>query len=397
MRVIIEGDTMELSSNVKKNYFFIFISRFDLTHGIWMLYLASKGLSLFQIGLMETIYHISSFLMEIPTGAIADIFGRKTSRLLGRIVSVASVLVMIYGTNIYAFAFSFFLTALSNNLESGAGDALIYDSLKQLNIEDTYLKVCGRNELFYQMTKTLSLLVGSYIATLSYTGVYKAALIVSVVSVFQALSFIEPDIGRVEKKENLWLTFINQLKSSFSVLSGNKKLVEMIVALEIFSTFYTTEFFYMQNRLKSLGHTEFEIGIILAIGALMAAIGATQTYKLEARFKLKGILKIVSLIAIVAFWGMTIESYEKYAFILLSGTEGVLFVVISDYVNKRIPSDRRATILSFQSMIFSLFMILLFPICGLIGDYYSLNLAFILIAIISTFSLLMMIYITSKK
>lgn len=388
---------MELKNNIRKNYIFILISRFDLTHGIWMLYLASKGLSLFQIGLMETIYHISSFSMEIPTGAIADIFGRKTSRVLGRVASVLATIVMILGGNVYAFAFGFFLTALSNNLESGAGDALIYDSLKELGQEHTYLKIGGRNELFYQVTKTLSLLLGSYIATFSYTGVYKAALVVAVVSVVQALSFVEPNIGKVKKEEHLWLTFKKQLVSSFQVLSGNRELVEMIFALELFSTFYTTEFFYMQNHLKALGHSEFQIGVVLAVGALAAAVLATQTYKLEARFKLKKLLTVVSIIAIIGFWGMTVSGVEKYAFILLSGAEGTLFVVMGDFINKRIPSDKRATILSFQSMIFSVFMIILFPIVGLIGDFIGLGKAFILVAVVSTFSLGAIIYLSRKK
>lgn len=41
-----------------------------------MIYLAGKGMSLTQLGLLETIFHITSFTMEVPTGAVADIFGR---------------------------------------------------------------------------------------------------------------------------------------------------------------------------------------------------------------------------------------------------------------------------------------------------------------------------------
>lgn len=125
-------NTKKLGQNIPKDYLFTFLSRFDLTHGIWMLYLASRGLTLFQIGIMETIYHISSFLMEIPTGAIADIYGRKVSRILGRLSTIIATLIMIYGGETIHFAISFFFVALGNNLESGAGEALIYDSLKEI-------------------------------------------------------------------------------------------------------------------------------------------------------------------------------------------------------------------------------------------------------------------------
>lgn len=55
----------------------------------------------------------------------------------------------------------------------------------------------------------------------------------------------------------------------------------MIIVLELFSTFFTTEFFYMQNLLKSSGDSAFEIGIILSTGALFAAFVASQAYRLK--------------------------------------------------------------------------------------------------------------------
>lgn len=391
------GFSNKLRDNIRKDYIFTLISRFDLTNGIWMLYLASRGLSLFQIGLMETVYHISSFTMEIPTGAVADIFGRKTSRILGRISSVIATVIMIYGQNVVAFAISFVFTALSNNLESGAGEALVYDSLKEIDRENSYMKVRGRTELFYQLTKTVSLILGGYIAVSSYTDVYKFAFVVSAVSVIQALSFTEPTIGKVERAHNLMATFVMQIKNSFKALAGDRRIVEMIVALEIFSTLYTTEFFYLQNRLKALGHSEFQIGIVLAVGAAAAALLATQTHKLEKKFKLKGILTVVPILAVIAFWGMTIEGMEKYSFVLLSGLEGVMFVSMGDYINKLIPSKQRATILSLQSMVFSIFMIILFPIVGLLGDLYGLRSAFTVIAAISSIALLSLIFLTRKK
>ena len=385
-----------LKNNIYKDYVFTFLSRFDLTHGIWMLYLAYKGLSLFEIGLMETVYHISSFTMEIPTGAVADILGRKTSRVLGRIVSCFAITIMIFGNSVYAFALSFVLTALSNNLESGAGEALIYDSLKEINEDHLYMKIRGRNEFFYQVTKTVSLLLGGYIATLSYSKVYIISLVFAVITVLQSLTFVEPVIGKVEKKTSAFKTFIHQIVSSSEVLK-NRELLEMILALEIFSTFYTTEFFYMQNHLKAMGHSEFHIGIILSIGALFAALTATQAYKLEKRFKLKHIIKIAIVIALFAFWGMPIKGIEKYAFVALSAVEGLLFVVLSDYINKLIPSDKRATVLSFQSMIFSFFMIALFPVVGKVGDLYGLQTSFIMIAGVCTITLLGLLRVVSKR
>ncbi|NBK26550.1 MAG: MFS transporter, partial [Spirochaetia bacterium] len=98
----------------------------SFTHGIWMIYLASRGFSLIQLGALEAIFHITSFLMEVPTGSVADIWGRKTSRLAGRVCYALSLVLMYWGPTFWLQILAFVLSALGYNLESGAGDALLY-------------------------------------------------------------------------------------------------------------------------------------------------------------------------------------------------------------------------------------------------------------------------------
>ncbi len=54
-------------------------------------------MSLMQLGLLESIFHVTSFLMEIPTGVVADLFGRRMSRLIGRLLSVISLVLILLG------------------------------------------------------------------------------------------------------------------------------------------------------------------------------------------------------------------------------------------------------------------------------------------------------------
>ena len=80
-----------MESNIKKNYVFSFLMNFRLSSGLWMIYMASRGMSLTQIGFLEGIFHVTSLTMEVPTGSIADLFGRKLSRSMGRCLSFASI------------------------------------------------------------------------------------------------------------------------------------------------------------------------------------------------------------------------------------------------------------------------------------------------------------------
>ena len=114
----------KLKQNIWKNYGFMFL-RMDFTHGFWMIYLAQKGMSLIQLGFLETIFHITSFTMEIPTGMVADVHGRKRSRILGRIFFLAAMIILLKGESFLAFAIGFGFSAISYNLETGAGEALV--------------------------------------------------------------------------------------------------------------------------------------------------------------------------------------------------------------------------------------------------------------------------------
>ncbi|HRS22396.1 MAG TPA: MFS transporter, partial [Clostridia bacterium] len=101
---------IQLKNNINKNYIYTLLQNIDLTRGIWMIYLAGKGMSLTQLGLLEMIFHITSFLMEVPTGAVADIFGRRISRILGRVLSLVSVVILLAADCFLWFAISFVFT-----------------------------------------------------------------------------------------------------------------------------------------------------------------------------------------------------------------------------------------------------------------------------------------------
>ncbi|MEX1378334.1 MAG: MFS transporter [Eubacteriales bacterium] len=387
----------KLEKNINKQYVFHFISNLNFTRGIWMLYLAYKGLSLFEIGLMETVFHISSFLMEIPTGAIADIFGRKVSRTLGRAAAIVGTLIMILGNSTLAFAVAFVFSALSYNLESGAGEALVYDSLKEIGREKDYIKVAGIGEFLFNIASVVSMVAAGYVAAFSYENVYKIVLAVGVISLAVSLGFTEPTIGRAEKKQSILKTFFSQIADSFRAVKSDKRVLGIILASEMFAALYTTEFFYVQNKLKMAGSTTFEIGLILAAGSIAAAVLATQTHKLESKVSIKGIMKIGAVLGIAGFWGMSVIGLEPYAFVVLSAVEGMIFVAVTDYVNKLIPSQQRATILSLKSMMFSVYMIVLFPIAGKLGDIYGLGTSFVVIGVIATLSLGTILYMAYRK
>lgn len=389
-----ETNKYKLKSNIVKNYLFIFLNRLDLTQGVWMIYLAVKGMSLTQLGILEGIFHLTSFCMEVPTGIIADLWGRKVSRMLGRAFSFVSTIVLIFSNNFYMFALSFIISAISYNLESGAGDALIYDSLKQIGREKEYMKVNGNNEMFMQIGTLIALPLGGYLASKNYLLPFALSAVLAFITLVQAFSFTEPDIHRKREESNRAINLLKtQLVDSIKVIKNNKKVGFFIVFINVISLFITTLFYYLQNYWKVQGHSEFQIGIYLSISSLLAGIMATKVYKLERILKEKGILMFMPFVIILAMWGIALTNYSPIFYVVIGIMDSIVYVTVSDYINKLIPSENRATILSLESMVFSFLMIVVFPLIGKVGDAVSLNFAFKIMAGIGTAMVLLNTYI----
>ncbi len=153
-----------------------------------MIFLALKGFSLIELGLLEGIYHVTSFLMEIPTGAIADIWGRKLSRVMGRLIAIVAFLIMFLSGSFIIQAIGFMITAISNNLESGAGDALVYDSLLELDDISSYMSVAGKQELTYQSATIVAFLLAGFLAQYSYAYVFILSILFAFFAMISALS-----------------------------------------------------------------------------------------------------------------------------------------------------------------------------------------------------------------
>lgn len=362
-----------LKANVAKTYGFSFLTALSLTESIWMLYLAYRGMSLFQIGLLESIYHIFSLTFEMPTGMIADRFGRKFSRVLGRIATFSACILMIASDNFFMFTVAFLFTALGNNLESGAGDALLYDSLIEVDEENQYMKIKGRQEFFFQSAKLGSLVLGGFVATRSYELAYGITALIHFVSILQSLSFTEPSLT---KEIQVHGHMADHLMESLKAIWDNRHVFRFMLFMESFGLFFTTLYFYMQNYLKSGSYTEGHIGLFLAAVSLLSLLFSMLAHRIEPLIGQKRLIQLASFAIFICLLGTAFSSVPALFFLGMAAIDGLLFVTFSGYVNQLIPSAHRATLLSFQSMLFSLMMIIVFPIIGWTTEHYGFQFSF---------------------
>lgn len=377
--------TFNYYKNIRINYGFIALKNLNVTQGIWMIYLVSRGLSLFEVGLLEGIFHITSFLMETPTGVVADLFGRKISRIIGVLFNILSAILVLFSGSFLGFALSFIVSALSYNFESGAGDAMVYDSLLIEKKEEKYMHVAGKLEVIMQLAMVTALIIGGTIGNTSYELTYYVSIAVALVALVLVMFFKEP-IGRSEdghkKRLSIKKAIIGQYKDCFMIIKGNKKLVYLIAFFSAIGTFVTLSFYYLQVAWRYNDYSPGQIGLFLAVSCVSGAIGGSIAVKLDRKFGERAVLLYSPMLVMVAIPLFYFVKVSIVAFAVVSFVDSILYVTTRDYINKLIPSEKRATLLSFESTVFSLFMITLFPVFGFISDNIGIENAFLILGAI---------------
>ncbi len=132
---------MNLESNIWKFYIYKFLSGFFLIAPILIIFYLSIKISYFQLSLIASIGVLTIMIFEIPSGAFADLIGRKISVSSGLFLVAIQYLLIGYGQTYFYFLLGAILGGIGWSLVSGADIALLYDTLKKLNKEKSFQKI----------------------------------------------------------------------------------------------------------------------------------------------------------------------------------------------------------------------------------------------------------------
>lgn len=386
-------------NNISIDYVYTVLKNFNLSASIWMLYLAFKGLPLWQIGLLEGIFHVSSFLFEVPTGAIADLCGRKSALVLGRFFGLLSSIFLLVGHSFWAFLISFLFMALSYNLNSGSEEALVYDSLKYSNAEGDYLRVNSRINMLIEIAQCLSTFFGGLLAEKSFTLCFSTAIFLGFLELICAFFFTEPPITPDNvpvqqtdaSNKHVHTTIKTHFIITYNCIRQTPEILKVLLYFPAVFTFDTILFYYSQTYFSSLGYNKIEISIFLLIYSFGNILGAAFCDRLLKKTgnRLKYIAALIIGVGIFLFATKNLF-FILPAFICIGFFNSVLYPIQSNTLNALIPSAQRATILSVNSMVFSCFMAVGFPLYGFIADTYGYRSMFLMLG---GLALLMLVFL----
>lgn len=220
-----------VKKQIRNLYFITAIGSFQIAGASWVALLALRGFSIVQIGILESIFHVVSMCFEIPSGVVADVFGRRKTMIISQYLTLISGTFMILSNSFWTVALAIGLSALSYNFSSGTREALAYDSLKKADREAQYEKFASTEMMLYRISNSTATLCAGLALFLGYRIAYGIDLAVGLVTLIFAYRLTEVPANEKRCEDPILVQLQNCVKDSFAFLRENRKTRGIIVAV----------------------------------------------------------------------------------------------------------------------------------------------------------------------
>ena len=364
----------KIKKQINTLYLTSVLSNLSIT-GAWVAILAARGFSLVQIGFAETIFHITSLIFEIPSGLMADVYGRKKMLLLSNLMTAVAGIIMAMTDSFTGVCISFVFHALGYNFASGSGDALAYDSYKLVNMEDRYERYASNQLIIYRITSSISTMCAGLALLMGYRPAYLISAAWSLFTMLVGLRLVEVrlDTAKDEKKtsetkgilKKMFFDVISYFKESLLFLMRNPKAAKLMFANSFVGAIDILLLFFLQSKLRTTGISDLALGIALFIMELGGIAGAKLILKAKkARYVRLFIICTCGVIAGVLLEHTSIAALMTLGGFISSMADDALQIRTDAKLQDSFPSEQRATLISISSFTFSVIMIVLSPLAG---------------------------------
>lgn len=362
----------KMERNVRLFYVFIFLNRLDLWFAVIQLFFLDRGFSLTQYTLAGSVWYVSNLVFEVPTGALTDRLGKRVSMLLALLSLSLSLFILAVGQSYSCILLSYVLWGLSSSFETGTYSAFLYDSLRQGNREKDFRRVMGRVRALTIIAAALGSILAGYVGGISLHLPIMLNAFVPLLLCPLVLFFAEPEVsGAVEP------TYLLHIKESIRYVSRHRLVASLVLYSSIMGAAVWALYCFYQPLLKSFEITVERVGVLYSLFRLTSAAGA---YLSDSIYRALGEVTVylipVCLAASVLSIGFLASPWVVSLILVNFFISGFYLPVISDLLNKNLPSAKRATIISLGSVVSSLLNAVIDPALGRVADVFSLQATF---------------------
>ena len=362
-----------------KFYTYAAFNDFILIYPFYTLLFADTGITPPQIATLLIAWSGTAFLLEVPSGAIADKFNRRNVLAVAILIQMLAFATWLFFQSYWGFFAGFVLWGVSSALTSGTKEALLYDELAKLKRLPLYAKINGRMEALSLGATVLAYLLASLLAEYGYS----LALILSILALFicfVAIITLPNSKRRESTGETGYFAYFKE-----GILNAIKRpaVLLMVVFIGITALGAIDEYFGLLLREKSFDNSQvaFWSAVITAFGIA----GSLIAYKLENKKLPLELLLVVW--AVLLFVAVSTSGLMSPLFLgLFIMLYYVLKVVFTARLQHIVDDKTRATTTSVGGFLEELFAIIAFAIVGFAAGEESYQQSLGVLAIIIAFS-----------
>ena len=343
----------------------------------------SKGLTMQEVFSLQAIFGLVVLITEVPSGYLADVCGRRNTLVLGALIGAIGHTCLLGAEGFWTLVLFEVCLGISHSLISGADIALLYDTELALGRrKEEQRQVVGR---LYSV-RTLSEACAGLVCTvvILYAGFNELVwlqVLVGWIPALLVLRLIEPPGERLAPDNHV----SNMARICVYLFTHSTVLRLVVLALSIWSltTFYAV--WLLQKVWEVQGIELAHFGWLWAGLTLLAAIAGRWAHRFEELVGPRGVLLFIGLTPVIGYVGM--EAWGVVGGLLASTTfflaRGFGLVLLRDALNRRVPSEFRATANSLTSFGFRGAFVLTGPLVGYVFDLWGMGVTLAMLAVVT--------------
>ena len=363
----------DIYSNIYKLYIIKIAKWFMLIMPVIALFYNHHGLNDFQMLVVQGTFSLSIVVFEIPSGYIADLWGRKNTLIFGTICGSLGYIVYSCTSTFWGFIAAELILGIGESFVSGADSAMLYDSLVHIRSTEKYLKLEGRITAVGSFAETIASSIGGALAVFAgLRAPFIAQAFVASIGIPAALTLIEPSRQMITQKASLAHVISIFRASLFHDLRLSSALVlSSIAGCATLTMAWVAQLLFVHHHLSEINTTILWVSLNLCV-ALISLFAA----HIHGLLGSKAVFWAIIIALPCAYLIIPLQSNFFIVVVILFlfyGIRGLATPILKEQVNTRCTSDVRATVLSIRSLLIRLLFSVAGPAIGWIAVKHNFN------------------------
>jgi predicted MFS family arabinose efflux permease len=387
------------AANIWKYFLFIAIKNmgFGFIVATWVIFLQqARGFTLAQATIVDIAFWIGAALAEVPTGVVADRYGRKVSLACGTLVMGFSMIAWVNAPTMPLIMLTYAFLAAGTTFLTGAEDALFYESVQQAGRDD-YAKLAARANARSLGVVAFGSVMSGVLASVNLSLPFIVSGTLMLISFFVVLTFTEPDAKR--KNDEPRLTYSQILRQSVKILRARPTLrFAVFYGILVMFVIIVIDTVFVQPQALAWGVPLAAVGVVLMSIQFSNMVASSVSYRVVKTVGENRVFYAVPYIMAGALLLLgVLQALPALAFILVVGAcNSIIRPHLMNRIQGELHDDIRATVLSMQSLMLTIFVAVGEPLLGTLADASGLPSVYIVMAM-GLFVLMSLLFWVSRR